>query len=115
MVSSIVWVNIFCSAANCASIAGIILSSNRSFRVLNWLAWSRLGEGGVSVSLIMMVSQVELGFLVIGFILVCELNLVKKVVWRVGGTIVVSKICPSWVLSLSGGDWVLGGWSAIGG
>lgn len=58
IVFSIVCVNIFCNAVNCASVAGLIPSSNNSFMVLNRLVWSSMRE--FSVSSAMMASRVEL-------------------------------------------------------
>lgn len=92
--------------ANCVFRASLISSSSRYFKVLNRVAWCKLG--GVSASSIMIVLRIGLTFLVTDYPLVCERILVTKVVWRASGSVGESKICPSVVLGVSGGSWVLG-------
>lgn len=96
----IFWVNIFCRTVNYGSIADLIPSSSRSFRLLNRVAWSRLGE--FSTSSMVIASGVRLLPLGIDLPLVCVHLLVKGVAPRVGDSIGVSKICPPGVLGRSG-------------
>lgn len=108
IVSSNYSVKMFCMSAKCASIAGLISSSSRSYRIVKRVTWSRLEV--VSVSSMEVASGVELVVsLVIDLPLVQEHILVMGVVWQIGGTIGVSKIFPSGVLGMSGGELGVGG------
>lgn len=74
---SICMVNIFRRAMNCASIASLIQSSSKSFKVLNKVTWSSLR--GVSVLSVKIASRIELAaFLVIDLPLIWEQILIKR-------------------------------------